>query len=103
MVGIAGWLLRLLWKMAARTSRFMDDYFGEASAPGRPGHPGVMTRLENLDSLIAGVSSQVHLNTGHSMRDVVQQTQSDVSDLKQSVDELKATVRKIEGRQINGN
>lgn len=87
--GIVAWLVRSLWHVAARTSRFMDDYFGEAAAPGRPERAGVMTRLENLERLTAGISQQVHLNNGSSLKDAVTRVESKVSDLSATVEQMR--------------
>lgn len=93
--GLAGWFCRWLWKLAAKTSRFLDDYNGEPATQGRAERPGVMARLERLEQMTEGISAQVHLNSGHSMRDEVQTISRDVADLQHSVAELA-------GRKQNG-
>jgi len=98
MAGLIAWSLRWAWKLASRLSRFIDDYFGEPSVPGRPERPGVMLRLENLERKVESVNSQVQFNTGHSMRDVVQQTASDVSHVKEAVKRLSSRVDQLGGK-----
>jgi hypothetical protein len=87
LAAVVAWFGRWLWRIAARTSRFMDDYYGEPAMPGRPERPGVMARLENLEHLVSGVAHEVHLNSGGSMRDEVQRIGRDVTELQRAFDD----------------
>ena len=69
---LAGWVLRWAWLIATRTTRFLDDYFGEAERPGMPARPGVMARLSRIEE-------QVHANGGGSMRDSVDRIEASLS------------------------
>ena len=64
---------------------------------GHERRPGVMERLALLEHGLADVQSQVHLNSGHTLRDVVTRTEAAVTvnteqlaAVKKIVDELKA-------------
>jgi hypothetical protein len=94
-VGVAGWGLRMAWKMISRTTRFLDDFFGEPERPGVKGRPGVMARLDAMEGSLLTLQTEVTPNSGHSMRDSVKRTEAavaavkrDVADVKRRVDEL---------------
>jgi hypothetical protein len=93
---LAAWGLRWSWRLATRIARFLDDFFGDPGVPGvRPARPGVMQRLAQLESGMQDIHDQVHLNSGHSMRDTVQRTEK-------LVDGLKAELRQIGGALAQG-
>ena len=97
--GIAIWAGRWVWKVTSRTTRFMDDYFGEPAGPGRAARPGVMERLANLEMVIGDVSTQVHLNSGHSMRDTVQSTEQIVREMRSDLADLHSAVERLGGKK----
>jgi hypothetical protein len=89
---VIGWIIRKVWKGVSALMHFIDDYNGEAAAPGRPERPGVMQRLSRvedsnarLEKITSEISSQVHLNSGASLRDSVQRTEMTVRELQTSV------------------
>lgn len=100
LAGLAAWMLRWAWRIGRRVWEFTDDYFGRPAEHGRPAQPGVMERLVKLETGVAGISDQVHLNSGHSMRDVVQRTEAAVGDLQQSMNGLSEQVGQIKGGQL---
>lgn len=87
-VGLIAWSLRWAWRIGSRIIRFSDDYFGEHALPGRPQRPGVMERLDQLETGMADVRAQVHLNSGHSLKDTVERTERMIVDLQYTVDTL---------------
>ena len=36
------WALRCTWRILSRTTRFLDDYFGEPARDGLPARPGTV-------------------------------------------------------------
>jgi hypothetical protein len=97
LAAIIGWVLRKVFRALRLLVRFTDDYFGEPASPGRAERPGVMTRLSRLEGVVKEISAQVHVNSGHSLRDVVSRTEDNVSDLKRSIDALKDQVTRLSG------
>lgn len=89
------WFGRIFWRLAVRTTRFVDDWEGEEAHHGHPAQPGVMARLETLESGITGILGQVTLNSGHSLRDEVQSIDRRVRQLQQDVTTLAQTVDKL--------
>jgi hypothetical protein len=73
---------RWTWKVLSRVARFLDDYYGEPERPGQPARPGVMTRLGSLENVQAKILSELTMNGGRSVRDVVYKTAADVADIK---------------------
>jgi hypothetical protein len=95
--GLVVWLLRSAWRFGRRAWSFIEDWDGVVAEHGHAAKPGVLERLSNLEGVVAGISDQVHLNSGHSMRDVVQRTESAVGDVQQSLNTLTQRVEKLTG------
>ena len=93
LTGLLAWLARWAWRLGRRTWQFMSDWEGEPVTPGHEHRPGVMERLQKLEITTMDISAQVHLNSGHSLRDTVQRTEDAVAGLRRSVDELSARIR----------
>ncbi len=95
---VLGWAGRRSWNFFKRVWQFLEDWNGTpADNRGHQGQPGVMERLSVLENQVhlnsasmAGISEQVHLNSGHSLKDVVTRTEAAVGALTASVNELKA-------------
>ena len=90
LVGAVGvWAARHAWRLTSRLIRFLDEYSGDPGIVGvRPARPGVMQRLVALEAGIRDIHDQVHLNSGHSMRDTVVRTEQMVAQLQTTVDDL---------------
>jgi hypothetical protein len=84
--GLVAWAGRWAWRILRRTTRFLDDYFGEPAHDGLAARPGVMTRLQTVEHIITEVHGQVFPNGGTSLRDLVHQTATDVSALRGRVE-----------------
>lgn len=101
-----GWALRCTWRILSRTTRFLDDYFGEAARDGLPARPGVMSRLQNVEEITTEVRAEMRINAGNSLRDVVHQTAAEVADVKTALSSLTGRVELFEvqreGRESNG-
>jgi hypothetical protein len=96
---VLGWAGRWVWRIMMRTSRFMDDYFGEPARPGVAERPGVMARLQRVEKIATDVRAETRPNGGHSLRDVVHRTAADVQDVKADVAALKGRVELFEAQR----
>lgn len=96
MIALLGWCGRMVWRITARTTRFLDDYFGEPARAGQPARLGVMARLEALEHTLAEVRAETKPNGGTSLRDVVHRTADDVARVKTDVGELRRRVEQFE-------
>lgn len=94
--GLAAWGLRWAWRILRQTARFLDDWRGEPARDGLPATPGVMARLHNMEQIVAGISMEVHPNSGHSLRDLVHQTASDVAQIKADQTEMRRRMELFE-------
>jgi hypothetical protein len=98
LAGIVVWIGRRFWRAFKRYDQFMEDWNGVDGDPGHPGRPGVMQRLVQLEHSMMDVQSQVHLNSGHSLRDEVQRTEAAVTGLTGKVDTLQSSVDELKNR-----
>jgi hypothetical protein len=90
----AGWAARWLWRIATRTSHFLDDYFGRPEGGGLPGRPGVMARLAQHEALLERLIAETEPNGGNSLRDVVARTAADVAGIKDEQGRLREQIEK---------
>ena len=106
LAGAVAWALRSAWRILSRTTRFLDDYFGEPARDGLPARPGVMSRLQNVEEITTEVRAEMRINAGNSLRDVVHQTAAEVADVKTALSSLTSRVElfevRREGRESNG-
>jgi hypothetical protein len=98
--GFALFAARALRRMHRRASDFFDDWAGLPPRPGVEGRAGVMARLRHLETVTADIRSETQPNDGTSLRDVVQRTREEVSDVKQ---EQAAVRRDLATFRRNGN
>jgi len=78
----AAWVVRGVWRIFGRTSRFLDDYFGEPARPGVLARPGVMARLTAVEDMTRTIRAETQPNGGSSMRDAIHGIAGDVADVK---------------------
>ena len=95
-LALLGWLGRTVWRIISRTTRFLDDYFGEPARAGQPERPGVMARLQALERTLSDVRAETKPNGGTSLRDVVHRAANDAADVKRQVTRLAGRVEQIE-------
>jgi hypothetical protein len=81
-LGFAGWAGRYSWRVLRRTTRFLDAFFGEEPHDGLGARPGVMARLDRVETALAHVLAETRPNGGDSLRDVVARTALDVAEIK---------------------
>lgn len=94
-VTLAVWALRRFWKGVRTFWSFMSDWNGEPASPGHPVQPGVMERLMSVETIVSGISHEVHLNSGKSVKDVVTRTESAVAVLQTDVTDLRSQVTEL--------
>jgi hypothetical protein len=97
--GILAWGAQKVWYVFRRTDQFLEDWNGVSADKGHEGYPGVMTRLLALEHSMTDIQGQVHLNSGHSMRDEVQRTEAAVEELTIKLGKVELTVNELNGRQ----
>lgn len=89
-----GWAIRGAWRTFRHADEFLEDWRGRPAGPGHARQPGVMERMAELedgqrraddraagnarrldaqDAVLAAIKAEVSLNSGHSMKDTVQQ------------------------------
>ena len=96
---LAAWALRWAWRILARTTRFLDDFFGEAPHDGLAAQPGVMARLGTLEQLTAKVAAETTPNGGKSLRDVIGRIERDVSLIKTDQGEMRRRMELFEANR----
>ena len=97
--GLTAWALRWAWRILSRTTRFLDDYFGEPAREGLPARPGVMARLQKVEDIAIEVRTEMQTNGGTTLRDVVHQTAVDMSEVKAALDSLTSRVELFEAQR----
>jgi hypothetical protein len=97
-LAIIGWTGRTLWHIFRRADQFLEDWNGiPADHRGHEERPGVLERLAQLERGLADVQAQVHLNSGHSLKDVVTRTEAAVANNTSQLTALKQVVDRLEG------
>jgi hypothetical protein len=82
--------------MHRRITDFLDDWAGQPQRPGVAARPGVMARLEAVEETTADISQETKPNHGHSMRDIVHQTSTDLAGVKADVAALRGRTELFE-------
>lgn len=95
--GLIIWITRSAWILARRFWSFVEDWEGSPAQHGRAIRPGVLERLGVLERSVSGISEQVNLNSGHSLKDSVKRTEIAVGDLKSGMDRLNTRMDKLTG------
>ncbi|HUY46673.1 MAG TPA: hypothetical protein VMV92_13215 [Streptosporangiaceae bacterium] len=98
---LIAWALRWAWRILSRTTRFLDDYFGEPAREGLPARPGVMARLQKVEDITTEVRTEIRTNGGTTLRDVVYQTAADMAGVKEALDALTGRVELFEVQREN--
>jgi hypothetical protein len=95
-LGLVVWIARSSWRLFRRTDQFLEDWNGVPADTGHEIRPGVLQRLAQLEHQMTDVQGQVHLNSGHSLRDEVQRTETTVSVLQGQVGQLQGQVSDLQ-------
>lgn len=85
----------LMWAVVVRPVRrglswldeFRSDWSGVPDRPGVPGRPGMMVRQATSEAAIAEIRHEVQTNSGGSLRDAVNATQTAVAGLQRQMDQ----------------
>lgn len=96
-VGILVWAFRRLLRVFRKADQFLEDWNGVVGDPGHPGRAGVMERLAMLEHRVNDIQSQVHLNSGHSLKDVVTRTEAAVANNTDQLNAVKRVVDDLKG------
>jgi len=102
-LAVLGWILRVTWRAFKRVDQFLEDWNGRAGdSRGHVPMPGVMERLvrveqshARLETGLADIQGQVHLNGGGSLRDEVTRNTAAVGRLSGKVDRLHDSVEEL--------
>jgi hypothetical protein len=81
-LGSMAWLGRKFWRGFRRTQDFLDDWAGHEERAGVPARPGVLERLQSVETMLTEVRGQIFPNGGTSMRDDLNAVRADVADIK---------------------
>lgn len=87
--GIAAWFGRVSWRWIRRGDQFLEDWNGVTGDSGHEARPGVMARLTRLEQQMNDVQVQMHVNSGHTLRDAVMRIETTTARLEESLNELK--------------
>lgn len=97
LVGLMAWGGRWAWRLGRRTWQFMNDWNGEPATPGHLGSPGVLERLSAVEGQLKHIIGEVSLDSGRSMKDVVNRTETAMTDLRSDMTDLADQVRNLPG------
>ncbi|MFM9590686.1 hypothetical protein ACKI16_29290 [Streptomyces scabiei] len=78
-VGTGAWrIVRFLVRLGKRVEQYLTDWYGEPERPGVPARPGVLVRLQGVESDLTGINArltrlehEMQPNSGTSLRDAV--------------------------------
>lgn len=89
------WLGWKAWPLVRKISHFIDDVAGEPARPGFDARPGLMERLQAVESkqddltaAVAVVRHEVTTNHGSSLKDSVKRLEARVDNIEGPVVEL---------------
>lgn len=91
-----------IWRGFKKTliawEKFLEDWNGERYDDGRENAPGVIARLEKLESGLRSVKIEVKPNGGKSLKDVVNRIETRLEEGNQTFESLDSRITRIEGR-----
>lgn len=93
-----GWLLRKFYHAFRTIESFREDWNGVPADANHAARPGVLQRMSTMEGTVADIQEQVHLNSGHSMRDEVQRIEAAVEGLTGKVNDVQQTVDVLKAR-----
>lgn len=70
-LGVLWRAVRGLRRFGRRVEDFLGDWFGEPERPGVAAKPGVMARLENVETDMATIKKELSVDSGQSVKDHV--------------------------------
>lgn len=75
LIGSGRWVARRVRGLG----EFLEDWKGVPARPGFPARPGVPARLEQIERRVAGIETELHPNSGSTLRDAVTRIEGCVS------------------------
>jgi hypothetical protein len=97
-IAFAFGVLFSLWKFSIGWNDFMRDWKGDNHDDGRAKIPGVIARLEKLESGLQTVKLEVRPNGGKSIKDVVNRIETRLEEGNQRFDGLDSRIDEIQRR-----
>ena len=82
------WVARKVAPAALKIGHLVDDLVGEPERPGVPARPGLMERMEAVESKAEIIRHEMFPNSGKSLRDKLDQTSDVVDTLSDDVTEI---------------
>ena len=106
-IGFAAWAGRYAWQVMRRTTRFLDDYFGDPGHDGLAAKPGVMARLQSVEELVTKVAAELSRvavetmpNDGTSIHDVVARIELALSKAETEQASMRARMEQLETQRV---
>jgi hypothetical protein len=95
-IALVGGLLITLWKFSITWTEFIKDWKGDHPTDGRAPTPGVIARLEQLETGLRKVKSEVSPNGGKSIKDVVNRIETRLEEGNEKFESLDTRMTRIE-------
>ena len=106
-ISCAAWVMRYAWRVLRRTTRFLDDYFGEPGHDGLVARPGVMARLQSVEELVTKVAVELSRvavetmpNNGASLHDVVARIELALARAEAEQASMRARMEQLETQRV---
>jgi tetrahydromethanopterin S-methyltransferase subunit G len=87
-----------LWKFSITWNDFIRDWKGDNHDDGRAKTPGIIARLEKLETGLHKVRSEVTPNGGKSIKDVVNRIETRLEEGNDKFNSLDRRIDRIEGK-----
>lgn len=81
----AVWTVRKIAPVARKLGHLVDDLVGEPERPGVPARPGLMERMEAVETKAEIIRHEMYPNSGKSLRDKLDQTSAAVDVLSSDI------------------